>query len=433
MTMMEKDALELNADFQYALDRMEKSKDLLFITGRAGTGKSTLLQLFRQTSRKKMVVLAPTGVAALNVKGQTIHSFFGFPPRLLDPQKDIKKRRFRKLYEKLDTIVIDEISMVRADMLDNIDYFLRVNRENPQPFGGVQMVFFGDLFQLPPVVASELEQRIFQTTYQSPYFFSARVMAPPISMEMIELQTVYRQENRYFLRLLDAIRLNRMDMEDLEALNSRYLPGAVTPDFAITLSARNAQVDALNKKELDDIPLPAKHYLAKVSGEFPDRLFPTDLALLLKLNAQVMFLRNDPEKQYVNGTIGRVVKLEDESVTVLIEEEGESRYVSVAPYEWEILRYKLDEQNPEVIATEGLGSFKQYPLRLAWAVTIHKAQGKTMDKIVIDLGRGAFEHGQTYVALSRCRTLEGIILKQPLRPQDVITDERVVSFYEGQR
>ncbi|MEM1214967.1 MAG: DEAD/DEAH box helicase [Bacteroidota bacterium] len=431
--MMDKNGLELNSDFQYALDRMEKSNDLLFVTGRAGTGKSTLLQLFRQTTHKKVVVLAPTGVAALNVKGQTIHSFFGFPPRLLDPGKDIKRRRFRRLYQKLDTVIIDEISMVRADMLDNIDYFLRLNRDNPQPFGGVQMIFFGDLFQLPPVVANDVERRLFQTTYDSPYFFSSRVLAPPVTMEMIELQTVYRQENRRFLHLLDAIRLNRLDYDDVEDLNSRHRPEEATPDFAITLSARNAQVNAINKKELEAIPMPGKNYAAKVSGNFPERLFPTDAILTLKLNSQVMFLRNDPEKQFVNGTIGKIVKLEDDAITVLVEDQEKQRYVKVEREEWDIIRYKMDEAKPEEIGTESLGSFKQFPLRLAWAVTIHKAQGKTFDKIIIDLGSGAFEHGQTYVALSRCRTLNGVILKRPLRPRDVITDPRIVEYYEGMR
>lgn len=430
--MVDKNALILNSDFEYALERMEKSNDLLFVTGRAGTGKSTLLQLFRQTTHKKVVVLAPTGVAALNVKGQTIHSFFGFPPRLLDARRDIKKRRYRKLYEKLDTIVIDEISMVRADMLDNIDYFLRLNREDPRPFGGVQMVFFGDLFQLPPVVATEIEKQLFRTTYESPYFFSAKVIQPPVTMEMIELRTVYRQENRHFLRLLDSIRLNRLDYDELEDLNARHLPDAPNPDFAITLSARNARVDAINKQELDAIPLPAKTYLAKVNGNFPERLFPTDALLQLKLNAQVMFLRNDPEKHYVNGTIGKVIKMEDDAIIVLVEEDDKEKQVKVEAHEWEILRYKIDEQKPEEIGTESLGSFKQFPLRLAWSVTIHKAQGKTFDKVIIDLGRGAFEHGQTYVALSRCRTLDGVILRQAIRPRDVITDERIVTFYEGQ-
>ncbi|RMF04259.1 MAG: AAA family ATPase [Bacteroidetes bacterium] len=429
---MQHEPLELNGDFQYALDRMEHSNDLLFITGRAGTGKSTLLQLFRQTTHKKVIVLAPTGVAALNVKGQTIHSFFGFPPRLLDPLRDIKRRRHRKLYEQVDTIVIDEISMVRADMLDNIDYFLRLHRNNGQPFGGVQMIFFGGLFQLPPVVSSEVERHFFQSTYNSPYFFSARVMQG-VSLETIELHKVYRQENRHFLRLLEAIRLNRLDYDDLEALNMRYNPEDYEPEQAITLSARNATVNAINRRELEAIPMPSRTYVAKVTGRFPEHLFPTDAALELKLNAQVMFLRNDPDKRFVNGTIGKVVKLEEDAITVLVESDGKKQYIKTERYEWEVLKYKVDEQQADKISTDTLGTFKQFPLRLAWAITIHKAQGKTFDKVVIDLGRGAFEHGQTYVALSRCRTLKGIVLKQLLRPRDVIMDERVVAFYETNR
>jgi hypothetical protein len=251
-------------------------------------------------------------------------------------------------------------------------------------------------------------------------------------MEMIELQRVYRQENRQFLRLLEAIRLNRLDPDDLMELNERHQPDFEPAGGYITLSARNASVDAKNRQALEDIPLPAQSYLAKVKGDFPTHLYPTDAALQLKLNAQVMFLRNDPDKQYVNGTIGRLVKMDTESVTVLIEEDGAERQVEVKPFEWEISKYKLDEKEPDRISQETLGSFEQLPLRLAWAVTIHKAQGKTFDKVIIDLGRGAFEHGQTYVALSRCRTLEGIVLRQPIRPRDVLVDERIVEFYEQQ-
>jgi ATP-dependent exoDNAse (exonuclease V) alpha subunit len=322
--------------------------------------------------------------------------------------------------------------MVRANMLDNIDYFLRLQRNNGRPFGGVQMVFFGDLFQLPPVVSSEVERHLFQTTYESPYFFSFRVMQE-VSLETIELQKVYRQENRHFLSLLEAIRLNRMDYDDLEALNMRHNPEEEELANAITLSARNASVDTINRRELDAIPMPARTYAAKVTGSFPQHLFPTDAALELKLNAQVMFLRNDPDKRFVNGTIGKVVKLEDDAVTVLVETGGKPEYIKTERQEWEILKYKVDEQDADKISTDTLGTFKQFPLRLAWALTIHKSQGKTFDKVVIDLGRGAFEHGQTYVALSRCRTLEGIVLKQALRPRDVIMDERVVTFYEQQR
>ncbi len=426
--MIDKQPLELNADFQYALNAIEKENRYLFITGRAGTGKSTLLQLFRNTTRRKTVVLAPTGIAALNVGGQTIHSFFGFPPRFLS-LNDIKKRRDRRLYQNLEVLVIDEISMVRADLLDNIDYFLRLNRENNAPFGGVQVVFFGDLFQLPPVIASEAEQALFQLQYASPYFFSAKVMQT-FKVETIELQKVYRQENRHFLRLLEAVRLNRIEYDTLEELNSRYLPDFQAQDFYITLCARNSRADTINRQELDRIPLPAQSYAATVTGEFNPNFYPTDAILRLKLSAQVMFVKNDPKRQFVNGTIGKVVKLEADAITIMVEENDQRRYVEVEPLDWEILRYRQSITAPDAIETEVIGTFQQYPLRLAWAITIHKSQGKTFDKVIIDLDSGAFEHGQTYVALSRCRTLEGIVLKQPIRPKDILTDERIVEFYE---
>lgn len=426
---LNKTPLELNGDFQYALDTLEKTPASMFITGRAGTGKSTLLQLFRNTTRKKTVVVAPTGVAALNVRGQTIHSFFGFPPRPL-AREDIKKRRNRKLYKNLEVLVIDEISMVRADLLDNIDYFLRLNRENPLPFGGVQMVFFGDLFQLPPVVRSEAEHQLFQTVYESPYFFSAQVFRDGYDMQMMELRKVYRQENRHFLRLLDALRLNQMDFEDLEDLNERHIPGFKSNGGFVTLSARNARVDSINRQEMDKIPLPARTFIAKITGQFPEHLFPTEAGLQLKLGAQVMMVKNDPQKKFVNGSIGKVVDMTDEKIKVELEDRGQISRVEVEQMDWEIVKFKLKENDPSQIETETIGTFCQFPLKPAWAITIHKSQGQTFDKVIIDLGRGAFEHGQTYVALSRCRTLEGVVLTQPIRPRDVMVDERVVQFYE---
>lgn len=428
---LDKAVLELNSDFQLALDMIEKQGRSLFITGKAGTGKSTLLQLFRSTTRKKTVVLAPTGVAALNVQGQTIHSFFGFPGKPLD-RRDIKKRFNRKLYQRIEVLVIDEISMVRADMLDNIDYFLRINRESPLPFGGLQVIFFGDLFQLPPVVASETETLLIQTRYESPYFFSSDVIRKDLNLEMFELRKVYRQEHGYFLRLLDAIRLNRIDEDDLEELNKRYLPSFSAQDYYITLSARNARVNTINQTELSRIPLPAEVYMAKVTGNFNPNLYPAEAALSLKLNAQVMFIKNDLQRRFVNGTIGKIVKLEDEKITVMVEEGDQRRYIETERMDWEVVNYKLHPQDSTRIETEVVGTFNQFPLRLAWAVTIHKSQGKTFDRVIVDLDRGAFEHGQTYVALSRCRTLEGIVLRHPLRPQDIMADERVVEFYEQQ-
>lgn len=423
-------ALELNSDFKIALDLIEKEGKNLFITGRAGTGKSTLLQLFRNATRKKVVVLAPTGVAALNVRGQTIHSFFGFPPRLISP-REISKRKDRRLYRNMDVLVIDEISMVRADMLDNIDFFLRLNRDSPLPFGGVQVVFFGDMFQLPPVVATDFELEVFSTTYESAFFFSAQIFRQGFELEMLELRKVYRQENRHFLRLLDAIRLNHADQDDLDELNERYEPDFDSEELYITLCARNATAERINQQELSKIDEPERKYLASVTGEFNPTQFPADAALTLKLGAQVMLLKNDPERRYVNGTIGKIVALEQESLKILIEENGlEWKEIEVTPVTWEIIRYKSDPANAEDIQSEVIGTFTQFPLRLAWAVTIHKAQGKTFDRVIIDLGTGAFEHGQTYVALSRCRTLEGIVLRQRIRPQDMLTDLRILEFYQ---
>jgi len=421
--------LHLSPDFQAALDLLEKESRNLFVTGRAGTGKSTLLQLFKNTTRKKTVVLAPTGVAALNVGGQTIHSFFGFPPRLF-PRHEIKKRRDRKVFKNLELLIIDEISMVRADILDHIDYFLRLNRENHQPFGGVQVVFFGDLFQLPPVVASDTESAIFSLQYPSPYFFSAAVFQDGFYLETYELHKVYRQDSRHFLRLLESVRLNEADREDLHDLNERCNPSFEPEDYFITLTARNHTADQINLRQLEQIHAPEKKFVATVKGDFNQGIYPTEMVLRLKVGAQVILLRNDPEKQYVNGTIGKVIEMQDEKLSIRVHEgQHNQRTVHIAPAEWENLRYKTNPDNLTQIETEVVGTFRQFPVKLAWAITIHKSQGKTFDKVCIDLGRGAFEHGQTYVALSRCRTLEGLVLKQPIRPQDLITDPLILDFY----
>lgn len=424
--------IQLNGDFKAALDLLEKTPTNVFVTGRAGTGKSTLLQLFRNTTRKKCVVLAPTGIAALNVQGTTIHSFFRFPGKPLQ-RSEVKKVRYNKIYKKLDVVIIDEISMVRADMIDNIDAFLRLNGNHPGlPFGGVQMVFFGDLFQLPPVVSSNAERQLFQTFYDSAYFFSAKVFEHGFEMEMLELYQTYRQNSRHFIRLLDAVRLNQADYDDLDDLNERHLPEFKSEDFYITLSPRNATVDAINNRELKKLDTLERTYMAKIAGTFNERRFPTEPLLQLKMNAQVMFIKNDPDQKFVNGTIGKIVELEPDEIKVAIENsDGTQRIIKVEQLEWEIMKYKINEKDE--IETEITGSFKQYPLRLAWAVTIHKSQGKTFDKVIIDMGKGAFESGQTYVALSRCRTLEGIVLKNKITPRDVMTDDRIVQFYERGR
>jgi len=428
--MLDKPPIELSDDFRYALDLLEKYNTSMFITGKAGTGKSTLLQLFRNTTHKRVVVLAPTGIAALNVQGQTIHSFFGFPAKPIT-KNDIKPRRYKKMYQKIDTIIIDEISMVRADMMDNIDYFLRINCENPAPFGGKQIVFFGDLFQLPPIVNNQ-EQMYFNLYYESPYFFSATVFQE-FQIEPFELRKVYRQDNIAFIKLLDRVRTNRIDWDDINTINERHLPEEVTTDDSyITLSTVNSIVNKINSHRLRELQTLEMTYIGKVEGNFSERTFPTDMVLKLREGAQVMFVKNDPERQFVNGTLGKIHELTPDKIKVMILEDGDKeKIIEVEQTEWEILKYKMTgEGGKNELGTDVVGSFKQYPLRLAWAVTIHKSQGKTFDKVVIDLGRGAFAHGQTYVALSRCRTFEGILLKQKIRPQDVMLDERIVQYYE---
>lgn len=424
---MEPSTIELNADFKACLHDMERTQQCLFITGKAGTGKSTLLRYWRSKTRKKIAVLAPTGIAALNIEGQTIHSFFGFPPRPLR-KEEMSLRRNRRLYQALDALVIDEISMVRADLLEQIDFFLRVNRHNPAPFGGVQMIFFGDLFQLPPVVASMEEKRLFQQEYDSPYFFSAAVFANgELPIQMIELRQVYRQENRRFIRLLDAIRLRQIDYEEFEELNERHETDLEDEDFYVILSARNAEVDRINNEKLAALHTDQFSYLAKITGNV--HTLPADTPLNLKVGAQVMFLKNDPKRRYVNGSVGVVHDLTPDSIKVaLLKPNGTMAYIDVEPFEWEVVRHNLTDQRE--IETQKVGTFTQYPLRLAWAMTIHKSQGKTFDRVIIDMGKGAFEYGQTYVALSRCRTLEGIVLRRPLKPQDILVDERIVEFYQ---
>ncbi len=429
-----KEPLLLDQTFRDILDQLENQSEHFFVTGKAGTGKSTLLQLFRKTTSKKVVVLSPTGISALNVNGQTIHSFFQFPPKLMHPGEIFINKRLSRLMTSLDAIIIDEVSMVRADVMDAIDFSLRLHRKSVDAFGGVQMIFFGDLFQLPPVVSSQEEREYFRTVYESQYFFNAHVFKGKAPLQMIELTQVFRQSERHFIRLLDSIRTMTFEYEELEELNERYVPDAEIEEPYLTLCSTNASANQINKEKLALLNTPSFFYHGEVKGNFNPNVFPTDYKLELRLEGQVMMIRNDTEKRFVNGSLGKIIALDEEKITVrLTSDSGTTEEFVLPKMTWEVTKYTIDTSSANPIKSEVIGSFTQYPVKLAWAVTIHKSQGKTYDRVAIDLGRGAFEHGQTYVALSRCRTLNGVFLLKPLTPRDIMVDERVVEFYGTMR
>ncbi len=408
------------------LSILEGSTANLFLTGKAGTGKSTLIRHFRHTTKKKVVVLAPTGLAALNIHGQTIHSFFRLPPRMIQ-KKDIRRLNNTSMYMNVDTIIIDEASMVRADMLDIIDTFLRINgRDRNRPFGGVQMVLVGDIYQLPPILKNE-EASYFRQFYETPYFFSADVFNQA-EFELREFEQIFRQKQQHFIEILNLIRSGEVSGTDLHSLNLRVKPDAGQGKNLI-LCPTNDAVDTINQSKLALIEEPQFMYKAEVEGDFPteERALPVDMELRLKKGARVLFLKNDPAGRWVNGTLGTVSKLTEDSIHITLDESGE--LVAVTPEVWENIRYQYDEDTMN-ITTKVVGKMTQYPLRLAWAITIHKSQGMSFDNVVIDFRRSPFAHGQTYVALSRARTLEGLSLTRPIYPNDVIVDERVVDFHK---
>lgn len=423
--------IEINPGFKHAWDVMLKTRETVLITGKAGTGKSTLLRHFNAESGKKCIVLAPTGIAAINAGGQTVHSFFGLPLRPLMPG-DSEIRAYAKYHPKykimrdMEVLIIDEVSMLRADIIDAIDHSLRINLNMPFPFGGKQVIFFGDLFQLEPVIQnSEVERHLFGEVYKSHYFFHARVFEQ-IELPNIELTQVYRQQDETFIHLLNSIRLGNAGEGELDELNSRYQPD-YEPDadeLAITLCTRNKMAEDINEYMLGKIEGKAFEYKGIVEDDFNLRNLPTSLNLVLKVGAQVVFMKNHPNGAYVNGTLGRVTRLDQMNIEVTLEN-GEE--IMLQKEIWENKVYKFDNINRR-IQSEVIGKFTQYPVKLAWAITIHKSQGLTFDKAIIDLGGGAFAHGQLYVALSRCRTLGGLYLRQLIRYPDIIVDERVVDF-----
>ncbi len=416
------DNLELNDEFVGTFNLIENTNDSIFITGKAGTGKTTLLKYFKNNTAKNVAVLAPTGVAAVNIGGQTIHSFFRFPPRLI--QKDnIRRRRNSEIIQKLDTVIVDEVSMVRADLMDGIDYALRINRDEMKlPFGGVQMVFFGDLFQLPPVVEKEA-RGILDQLYDSPYFFKAKVFNK-LKLRYVELNKNYRQSDTQFIDLLNKIRNNAQGNDDLDLLNERVrkiIPG--DSDHCVILTATNNRANAINEEKLAGLPDKEYKYEAAITKKFEESAYPTEYCLRLKKGAQIILIRNDLDKRWVNGTIAQIAALSPDTIKVSIN--GGIHEVSKSS--WEKIEYEYNRAEDK-IEEKIIGTFEQYPIKLAWAITIHKSQGQTFDNIVIDLGAGAFTHGQVYVGLSRCTSLGGIILKRPVIASDIIFDERVYEF-----
>jgi len=417
--------LQATSEYEAAVDHLRNGEGNLFITGRAGTGKSTLLRALGELVPDPMVIVAPTGLAAVNVGGQTIHSFFGLPPRLVGPD-DIRRSRNGALMRKLKLLVIDEVSMVRSDLMWAIDQSLRVNRGRPrEPFGGVRVVMFGDLHQLPPVVQEHEVAEHLESRHGGPFFFSVPSLCEGAGTARLELTQVFRQKEGALLDVLNRIRDGEVGQDELDVLNERVSPIRTLGegDPFVILTPTNAAAHRINAAFLKALPGEPRPYAAQVTGEFGQGAHPTEANLLLKPGAKVMLLRNDADRRWVNGTIARVTRLGEESVHVDIE----GREHEIEPVAWESRRYAYDQSAQKIVETVA-GTFKQLPLRLAWALTIHKSQGLTLDKVYIDLGRGTFAHGQAYVALSRCRSLEGLSLARPLRPQDVLFDRAVLGY-----
>jgi ATP-dependent DNA helicase PIF1 len=412
--------IDYNSQFLSALELLEKGEKPLFITGKAGTGKSTLLSLFLGQTKKNVVVLAPTGVAALNVKGSTIHSFFEFNPGITVEKAKEKGRRVKEtaLIHSIEMIIIDEISMVRADLLDCIDVFLKAALKVNEPFGGIRVVFIGDLYQLPPVLRSD-EKTYFEQIYNTPYFFSSKVMEEA-SFDLIELEKIYRQNDVAFIEVLNAIRKNCATDEQLAYINQRVVP---FEGEGIYLTSTNKAAAEINEAKLQQLKTELHTFAASTEGEFEQSHAPADFDLRIKVDSQVMILNNHPEGLWVNGTVGKVVEIKEKGILVKKEEGGK---VLVEPYKWTVYKYRLEETTGK-LAQEEVGSFKQYPLCLAWGITIHKSQGKTFERAIIDLSR-SFAAGQAYVALSRCRTFEGLHLKVPVRKDQIRIEPSVVKF-----
>ena len=427
--------MEHNHELQTAWDFVENTGRSIFLTGKAGTGKTTFLKTIVEKSRKRPIVVAPTGVAAINAGGVTIHSFFQLPFSPYVPGAKVESkfdfgREKRKIIASIDLLIIDEISMVRADLLDAIDTVLRRFRNHYQPFGGVQLLMIGDLAQLTPVMTPE-DERILKPYYDTPYFFGSKALQQ-IDYVTIQLEHVYRQQDLSFIGILNQVRNGHPTEETMMRLNTRCKPAFIpSPEEPyIRLTTHNQLANYYNETELQKLRGRTFQFHAEIKGTFPEYSYPTAETLVLKEGAQVMFIKNDTsgEHLYYNGRIGRVVHVDKQQILVLCE--GDAEAIEVEPMEWENTRYTLNEETRE-IETDIQGTFKQYPLRLAWAITIHKSQGLTFDRAIIDANQ-SFAPGQVYVALSRCRTLEGLVLATPLEARAIINDSRVDTYIAQQ-
>lgn len=426
--------MQTNKQLDLAFDFVQFTGQNIFLTGKAGTGKTTFLKSLKEKLPKRMIVVAPTGVAAINAGGVTIHSFFqlSFGPQIGLENTATQQNRYNKekinIIRSLDLLVIDEISMVRADLLDAIDKVMRRFKNRNKPFGGAQILMIGDLQQLSPVVKRE-EWNLLRREYETVYFFSSKALRET-SFVSIELTHVFRQQDENFIKLLNKVRENKLDEEAITALNKRHIPHFKPDDSEgyITLCTHNIQAQRINDEKLRSLQAKVGIFKAKLDGKFPEYSYPTESELKLKVGAQVMFVKNDPdpEKRFYNGKIGRITKIDDEAVVVQCPDDSEE--IDVSPLLWENIKYTVDKNTAEITETVE-GSFNQIPLKLAWAITIHKSQGLTFERAIID-AQASFAHGQVYVALSRCKTLEGMVLSTPIAGKSIVKDNTVSGFIQ---
>lgn len=419
---LEFEETEINDEFKFSIQMVEAFDRNIFITGKAGTGKSTLLKYIRDCSPKNIVVVAPTGIAALNVSGETIHRFFKFPMCVITEDR-VTKLRDKAVIKALELLIIDEASMLRADIIDGIDRSLRLNREIDKPFGGVQVVLFGDLCQLPPVVKGKEMEEYFDNEFGGPYFFNAKVF-DKMKLDIIELKKVYRQSDQKFIEKLNRIREKRIDKNLISELNKEFFGRPIPFNNSLMLTTTNSDANQVNEVQLSRLPDPERKYEAEIVGKFPEDFYPTEYELKLKLGAQVMLVRNDPKKRWVNGSLAIITHLTRDSVFIKLN----GREYEVEKVSWENIEFEYDTTTGK-INEKVVGIFNQIPVKLAWAVTIHKSQGLTFENVSIDLGAGAFASGQAYVALSRCTKAEGVVLTRPLKSSDIILDDRVYDVY----